>query len=116
MTLTFSGPNLDGPSLADGRYSLSINGDALLDDSGRAVDADGNGVDGGTGTVSFLRFFGDGNGDGVVDATDYLQFLAAYKSGNATGANAIYDADGNGTFTGGDLSAFLMRFNKRRLP
>ncbi len=115
VILTFGGSLLEGSSLPDGRYVLSIIGSQLLDDSGRMVDADGDGIDGGTGTLSFFRFYGDSNGDGVVDASDYLMFLIAYRSGNASGANSIYDSDGNGMFNSGDLAAFIMRFNKRRL-
>ena len=115
VVLTFGGSMLEGTSLPDGRYTLTIDGSQLLDDAGRQVDVDGDGTDGGTTSYSFFRLFGDGNGDGAVDATDYLMFLTAYRSGNATGANSIYDADGSGTFTSGDLAAFIMRFNKRRL-
>ena len=115
LTLSFSGPDLEGTSLPDGRYVLSVNGALILDDAGNSIDAAGTGAAGSTATLSFFRFFGDSNGDGVVDGTDYIQFLTAYRSGNATGANSIFDVDGNGMFTSGDLAAFLMRFNKRRL-
>ncbi len=115
-TLTFSGPGLDGSSLADGRYTLQISGIALVDDGLRLIDVDGDGVDGGTKTISFYRFFGDSNGDGLVDATDYLAFLAAYRTGVASGTGAIFDSNNDGVFTAADLNAFLLRFNKRRLP
>ena len=77
VVLTFGGPNLDGTSLPDGRYSLSIAGSQILDNFGNEVDAANNGTAGSTGTISFYRFFGDSNGDGLVDATDYLAFRSA---------------------------------------
>jgi subtilisin family serine protease len=116
VVLTFGGPSLEAGSLSDGRYSLSINGAQVLDDFGNAVDAAGNGVAGSTRGVAFFRFFGDSNGDAIVDAIDFLAFRTAYVSNNATGANSIYDFDGDGKFTTADLTAFNVRFNKRRLP
>ncbi len=115
LTLTFGGPNLNGTSLPDGRYVLSIDGTQILDDAGHPVDAANNGVAGSQGTLNFYRFFGDAQGTGIVDATDYLLFLSAYLSGNATGANSIFDYDGNGTFNVVDLAAFNQRFRIRTL-
>jgi hypothetical protein len=116
VVLTFSGPNLHGPSLPDGRYVLSIAGSQILDNFGNQVDAASNGASGSTGTINFFRFFGDSNGDGRVDATDYLAFRTAYLSGIATGANAIYDDNGDGLFSVIDLNAFNANFLKRTLP
>jgi hypothetical protein len=115
VVLTFGGPNLNGTSLPDGRYKLSIDGSLILDNFGNKVDAANNGTAGSTGTVSFLRFFGDSNGDGLVDATDYLAFRAAYMSGNATGANSIFDSNGDSVFTIVDFNAFTRNFTKRKL-
>ena len=42
-------------------------------------------------------------------------FLSAYLSGTATGANSIFDYDGNGTFDVTDLAAFNQRFRLRTL-
>ena len=115
VVLTFGGPNLNGTSLPDGRYSLTIDGSKILDDAGNPVDAANNGTPGSAATVSFLRFFGDSNGDGQVDSTDYLAFRTAYLSGNATGANSIYDFNGDGLFSAMDLNMFTVNFTKRRL-
>ncbi len=115
LTLTFGGPDLNGTSLPDGRYVLTINGTQIRDDAGHQVDAANSGVAGSQGTLNFFRFFGDAQGTGIVDATDYLLFLSAYLSGNATGANSIFDYDGNGTFDVTDLAAFNRRFRLRTL-
>jgi hypothetical protein len=115
VVLTFGGPNLNGSSLPDGRYILTVAGSQLLDNLGQPVDAANNGVAGSAGTISFLRFFGDSNGDGVVDATDYLAFRAAYNSHTVTPANSYFDYNGDGVFSALDLSMFTVNFTKRKL-
>jgi hypothetical protein len=115
VTLTFDGPSLDFGSLADGFYTLTIDGSQIIDGSGQQVDTGNNGTAGSTGTVSFHRFFGDFNGDAVVDSTDYLVFRSAYLSGDASGFNSAFNFDGSGTFGMADLQAFTDNFRKRRL-
>ncbi len=115
VVLTFGGPNLNGTSLPDGRYVLSIAGSQILDNFGNQVDAANNGTAGSTGTISFFRFFGDSNGDGIVDATDYLAFRAAYLSGVVTPANSFFDFNGDGLFSIIDLNAFTANFTRRTL-
>jgi subtilisin family serine protease len=110
VVLTFGGPHLNGTSLPDGRYTLTIDGRQILDDFGNQVDAAKNGTAGSTGTLNFFRFFGDSNGDGRVDATDYLAFRAAYLSGVVTPANSFFDLNGDGRFTIADLEAFARNF------
>lgn len=78
--LIFGGSLLDQSSLPDDRSIFSIIGSHLLDISGRMVDADG---EGGTGTPEFLR---------LRDAADSIGVVAG------TGANPIYDENGNEVF------------------
>jgi hypothetical protein len=113
--LTFGGPGLDGTSLPDGRYVLTIAGDQILDSVGRPVDAADDGTEGSTGTISFFRFFGDSNGDGFVNAVDYLAFRSAYLGQSVTDANSHFDFDGDGLFTILDLDMFTSDFTKRKL-
>lgn len=115
VVLTFGGPDLNGASLPDGFYALEIDGGQILDDLGNQVDAANNGAAGSTKTVNFHRFFGDANGDGMVDAVEFLAFRAAYASGDATGANSIFDFDGDGVFSILDLNWFTTNFTKRKL-
>ncbi len=116
VALSFGGPDLNGTSLPDGHYVLTIDGSRIIDDAGNPVDAANTGIAGSLGTLNFYRFFGDVQGNGVVDATDYLIFLSAYLSGNADGPNSIFDYDGNGTLNITDLTAFNKRFRQRTLP
>jgi hypothetical protein len=115
ITLTFDGASLQAGSLADGHYTLSIDGSQIIDSNNQQADAAGNGTLGSTRNVSFLRFFGDTNGDGFVDANDYLTYRAAYLSGNATGLNSAYDYEGDGQFTMADLQAFTDNLLRRVL-
>jgi hypothetical protein len=115
VMLTFAGPSIIGGSLADGFYTLSINGSQFIDSNGKMVDAANNGTAGSVGTVNFFRFFGDFNGDGYVTANDFLIFRAAYLSGDATAYNSIFDFFGTGVFTVADLQAFTNNFLKRQL-
>jgi hypothetical protein len=114
VTLTFDG-TLDAGSLADGRYTLVIDGSQIVDSFGRQLDAGGTGTAGSAKNVSFFRFFSDSNGDGHVDAADFTAFASAYQSENALGANSIYDVDGDGAFTQADLDAFTKNFTIRVL-
>jgi hypothetical protein len=121
VVLTFGGPNLNGTSLPDGRYTLSINGAQILDNFGNEVDAANNGTAGSTGTLNFFRFFGDSNGDGIVNATDYLAFRAAIYVNGAfapvTSANSFFSFLPGTETTFGiiDLNAFTANFTKRTL-
>jgi hypothetical protein len=121
VVLTFGGSNLNGTSLPDGKYTLSIKGSLILDNFGNAVDAANNGTAGSMGTISFFRFFGDANGavdangNPIVDATDFLAFRTAYLSGVVTSANSFFDFNGDGMFTIVDYNAFMANFAKRIL-
>jgi parallel beta-helix repeat protein len=131
VTLGFSGPATDpvsalnggAPSLADGRYQLTILGAAVSDAAlGWDFDGDGDGVPGGNyvspadtyhGTGLYLyRLFGDASGDGVVDATDLGQFRNTFNA-NQSQVNylAYLDSDNSGAVDAADLGQFRSRFN-----
>ncbi|AMV36725.1 S8 family peptidase [Planctomyces sp. SH-PL62] len=116
IVLTFQASALQGGSLPDGRYSLRIDGAAILDDAGNPIDAALNGVRGSVRTLAFHRFFGDSNGDGQVDAVDFLAFRAAALGVDPTSPSAsIFDGDGDGDIDLADQTAFTANFRKRRL-
>jgi hypothetical protein len=128
VTLTFAGSETDSasgrggglPSLADGRYQLTVVGSAVTGPGEAALDGDGtpggnyvSPADAYRGSgLKLYRLFGDGNGDGVVDGTDLGQFRSAYNSGIG---NPLYlsflDADGGGAIDATDLGQFRVRFN-----
>ena len=80
-TLTFQGDGIIGGSLADGRYTLTIDHTKVRDDAGQALAADL--VD------EVFRLFGDIDGDGDVDNLDLARFG---KSLNTSTGDANYFA------------------------
>jgi hypothetical protein len=66
-TLTFTGTDLIGGSLADAHYTLTIHGSLVHDRFVQALDGAGTGVACGDHTDTFFRLFGDSDGDGHVD-------------------------------------------------
>jgi hypothetical protein len=112
VTLTFTGGSVDANSLADGRYTLTIDASKVSNGNGD-LDGDGNGSPGGNfvlvgapGTAPGLfRNFGDADGDGDVDAQDFGAFRAAFG-----GANNTFDFDNDGDVDAQDFGQFRSRF------
>jgi fibronectin type 3 domain-containing protein len=122
-----SGHNGNGasPSLADGRYQLTIDA-SMVTDTGTGLALDGTGagtpganyvsptdtLGGGPGQLHLYRLFGDVNGDGVVDQQDLGQFRSAF---NTSSGNPLYisflDADNDTNIDQLDLGQFRTRFN-----
>jgi hypothetical protein len=129
VTLTFSGAETDplsgenggAPSLADGRYQLTVLSGAVTGANGLALN--GGGLNGnfvsptdtqgsGPGELGLFRLFGDVNGDGVVDQLDLGQFRAANNSfSGAVAYVAFLDADNSGSIDQLDLGQFRSRLN-----
>jgi hypothetical protein len=82
--VTWSGNQIVGGSLANGRYVLTVNAGGV-NSSGGAMAA--------SQSYSFLRLFGDYHGDGAVNNTDYLMFKKANGAvaGSSSPTNATYD-------------------------
>jgi len=133
VTLTFSAGTgtdptsaLNGgvPSLADGRYSLTIIAGDVLNHAFQPLDGDADGVpggnyvspddpiDGGSGELHLYRLFGDATGDGIVDQTDLGQFRSTF---NAGAGNPLYisylDVNNDNVVDQTDLGQFRVRFN-----
>jgi hypothetical protein len=100
VVLTFSGPNLDGSSVPNGNYVLSIDGSQILDNFGQQLDAAGTGVAGSMGTIAFFRLFGDANGDGIVNGQDIALVASNWLSQGPSG-----DVNGDGIVNGQDIAA-----------
>jgi hypothetical protein len=131
IVLTFAGSETDPisalhggvASLADGRYSLSIQA-SRVSSNGQALDGDHNGTAGGdyvspTDTLGegadglhLFRLFGDVDGDGIVDQTDLSLFRSAVNSAIGNPFYLSYfDADNSGAIDLADLGQFRSRLN-----
>jgi hypothetical protein len=112
--LTFTGANVIGGSLPDGSYTLTIEGTKVLDGLGKALDGDGDGINGGNRVDVFFRLFGDSDGDGDVDKADRDLFRRAF---DAQLGHPFYfdffDFDGDGDIDQRDRREFNNRFTMK---
>lgn len=111
--LTFAGPGIRGGSLADGNYRLTLRADRIHGATGRALDGDGDGDDGGNHHADLHRLFGDGDGDRDVDFRDLAHFLHAL--GSEEGDHDFvdhFDFDSDGEVDFRDTLAFLRRLGR----
>ncbi len=113
FSYNFSAGPLDGTSLADGVYTLTITSSKILDPSAQNLDGNGDGI-GGDDYVSpttpgdpnrIFRLFGDVDGDADVDTTDFIQFRLSFG-----GSNFAFDFDGDGAVAANDFIQFRLRF------
>ncbi len=117
VTLTFAGGAVDGPSLADGRYTLTVLA-AQVAGPGGPLDGDDDGQVGGDFVLvgdpasnRLFRLFGDGDGNGVVDAQDLFRFAGAFGHAAPDPAfRAEFDFDGSGAVDAVDLFRLSTRF------
>ena len=111
VTLTFlAGPAVDFTSLADGRYTLTVDQSKVSANSAQLDgNADGTGGDSfvltGTPANGLFRLFGDADGDGTIAASDFIQFRLAFG-----GINPIFDFDNDGAVAASDFIQFRLRF------
>lgn len=111
VSLSFTGGAVEFGSLADGRYTLTIDASQVFNANGQ-LDGNGDGNAGdnytltGTPTNGLFRLFGDSDGDGDVDLSDFSAFRMTF--GNAS--NLSFDADADGDVDLGDFAAFRGRF------
>jgi hypothetical protein len=103
-TLTFSGANVESGSLADGRWTLSVD-PAKVVRRGAAMAAGF--------AFGLHRLFGDSEGDGDVDVLDLARFRQSYgKSAGQPGYAADFDSEGDGDVDVLDLSRFRQRYGR----
>ncbi|MBX7102527.1 MAG: pre-peptidase C-terminal domain-containing protein [Gemmataceae bacterium] len=111
VTLTFTGGPIEFGSLADGRYTLTINAASVTDSAGQPLDGNGDGTFGdnytlvGTPANGLFRLFGDGDGSGQVTSTDFLAFRLAFL-----GTVPTFDFNNSGSVDSSDFLAFRLRF------
>jgi hypothetical protein len=109
-TLSFKGAGIIGGSLADGHYTLTIDGDRVHDGFGQALDGAGTGVGGTDRVDTFFRLFGDSNGDGKVDLVDLGSFASTLgKNAGDPGYLWYFDYYGDGRVDIADLLQLLSR-------
>jgi hypothetical protein len=110
----FSAGPLDGNSLKDGVYVLTISSAQIIDPSGQHLDGNGDGI-GGDDYVSpttqgnpnrIFRLFGDADGDASVGTSDFAIFRQSFNS-----VNDMFDFDGDGFVSVNDFIQFRNRFN-----
>jgi hypothetical protein len=97
---------VNGSSLADGRYTLSVLASAIsnLDGNYDGVAGD-NFVLVGSPTNGLFRHFGDSDGNGTVNDIDFLAFRLAFL-----GSGPMFDFDGSGSIDGNDFLQLRLRF------
>ncbi|NBB78443.1 MAG: PKD domain-containing protein, partial [Verrucomicrobia bacterium] len=107
---------LDNGTLADGFYTLVLDGDAL-DRAGTALDGDADGTPGGVFTYDFHRLFGDATGTTTVSTIDALHFRQALGSADGDSAyRAYFDHDSNDLIDADDRDAFEARLGSSIEP
>lgn len=111
----FTGVESQFDSLADGRFTLTIN-DTLVSSFGGALDGDGNGVPGSPYVFGdadgLFRRFGDWTADRRVDGADFVAFVPAYNLHRAQpGFQLAFDFNLDERIDGIDFQAFVNRFN-----
>jgi RHS repeat-associated protein len=107
-TLTFSGPNTEHGSLADGTWVIAIDRSKVTL-GGVPMAADYSSA----GAATIRRLFADQDGDGDVDTIDYIRFRQTLgRSAADTGFNAAFDWDGDGDVDTIDYIRFRQRIGR----
>jgi ELWxxDGT repeat protein len=101
LTITFTGTNVIGGSVPDGRYTLTIT-------SADVIDVATGGVMQGSSTTAFSRLFGDLLGTGTYDPD--ARWMAQDALGTTVGSPgyiAALDWNGNGVIDAADITAVV---------
>jgi hypothetical protein len=104
VKLTFSGASTEFDSLRDGKYTLTVLANQVLDTAGNLMTSNS--------TTQFHRLFGDADGNGSVTAADFAAFRLAY----GTNGPSIFDFDNNGSVSAADFNQFRLRYGGTILP
>lgn len=91
-------------SLVDGRYTLTVNADAVQNLAGTNMASNS--------VTQFHRYYGDANGDAKVDGADFLAFVSTYGvlPGNPSFLSYM-DFNNDGRVDGADFIHFVARYN-----
>jgi hypothetical protein len=109
--VTFTGADIIGGSLGDGRYTLIIHAALVHSADGQTLDGTGSGTAGSDHIEQFFRLFGDVNGDGKVDTLD-LAFMRHAFGSHRGDANYLWFLDYNqdGVIDSTDYNQFKLRY------
>jgi uncharacterized protein (TIGR03118 family) len=123
VTLTFVGGAVDpsllnDPSLADGRYTLTVLAGRVAGPNG-ALDGNGDSAGGddfglaGDPANGLFRLFGDATGDGAVDNADFFRLKQTFlrSAGDPLFLGAL-DFNGDATVDNADFFQFRLRFGR----
>ena len=110
--LTFSGPGVTHGSVADGRYTLSIDGSKITGSNGDKLDAAGTATPGSIRSYLFFRLNGDADGNAVVNFNDFLVLQNSFNQSSASPTyNVGADNDLNGVVDFNDFLVLQNQFN-----
>jgi hypothetical protein len=111
VTLSFIGGSVNNSSLADGRYTLTIDPSKVTSPTGN-LDGDNDGTAGGKyeligdpATNKLFRLFGDSNGDGTVTSPDFAVFRSFFGLGSS-----VFDFNADNLTNSNDFAEFRKRF------
>lgn len=111
VRLIFADRRVTAVSLTDGPYTLTIDGDRIVDASGTAVDGDGDGAAGGDTVEKFFRLYGDSEGDRDLDDDDLAVLVSKLsKQSGDEGYLSYFDINGNDRIDRKDKRQVLAKF------
>jgi hypothetical protein len=120
-SVQFNANPVPGPSLADGRFQLTILSANVSGPDGLALAGGGPGgnyvspadtLGGGAGQLHLYRLYGDATGNGIVDQLDLGQFRGANNSSLGDSNYLVFlDANNDGHIDQIDLGQFRVRNN-----
>jgi autotransporter-associated beta strand protein len=108
--ITFTGSDIIGGSLADGRYTLDIHSSLVMDNSGQTLDGTSGGQAGQDYIDHFFRLFGDAAGTGVVTNQDLFLFRQAFLRKLYL---AYFDFNSDGVLDDADFTQLRRRLGKK---
>jgi hypothetical protein len=116
VTLNFTGGTVNGISLADGLYTLTVSKSQVnggnFDSTGTNLPGDDFVYVGNTTTQKLFRLFGDADGNAAVTSNDFAVFRTFF----GLSGPSMFDFDGNNQTNSDDFAQFRQRFGLSLTP
>jgi len=116
VTLNFIGGTVNGISLADGLYTLTVSKSQVnggnFDSTGTNLPGDDFVYVGNTITQKLFRLFGDADGNAAVTSNDFAVFRTFF----GLSGPSMFDFDGNNQTNSDDFAQFRQRFGLSLTP